>query len=117
MEIVLMIFPQRTILDPKMAHPQNSGSALTIFSNRYMEIVLMAFPKKILFGGNGAYGIQDSTSSQLWIRCKECFTVLQNEVGQELNENFVSHFPRKNLTWGILMFLGHFLLFDWIDQN
>ena len=54
-----------------MAHPQNSGSALTIFlkfcrmkgANRYMKIL--------------------------------CF------------------FSRKNFIWGNLIFLDHFLLFDW----
>ena len=43
-----------TILGPKMAHPQNSGSTLRMFlkfcamkgANRYMEIILMAFQKK-----------------------------------------------------------------------
>ena len=43
------------ILDPKMAHPRNSGSALRIFlkfcrmkgADRYMKILLVAFQEKI----------------------------------------------------------------------
>ena len=57
-----IIFGEKwTILNPilgsKMAHAHNSGSAVRIFSkfctmkeaNRYMEIILMAFPKKSCF--------------------------------------------------------------------
>ena len=46
-------------LGPKMAHPHNSGSAISIVlqfctmegANRDMEIILMFFKNKILFGG------------------------------------------------------------------
>ena len=29
------------------------------------------------------------------------------------NENLISCLSRKNLIWGNLIFLGHFILFDW----
>ena len=38
---------------------------------------------------------------------------MHNERGQEVHENFISCFSRKNLIWGNLIFLGHFFLFDW----
>ena len=125
-----------------------------------MEIKVMTFPKKFLLGGNGLFRIQNGTSSQLWIRCKEfctmkgakrvmeiilmvflkkilfgaighfgskmvrphifrsvlrffIFLILHNKRDQEIHENFIRCFLRKNLIWGNLIFLGHFLLFDW----
>ena len=46
------------ILDPKMAHPHNSGSALRVFfrfcrmkgANRYMKILSVIFKEKNSFG-------------------------------------------------------------------
>ena len=46
------------ILDPKMAHPHNSGSTLRIFfrfsrvkgASRYMKILLVIFQEKNSFG-------------------------------------------------------------------
>ena len=40
--------------------------------------------------------------------------ILHNKRGQEVHGNFISRFLRKNLIWGNLIFLGHFLLFDWV---
>ena len=34
-------------------------------ANRYMKIILMAFPKKFLFGANGPLNIQNNMTSQL----------------------------------------------------
>ena len=61
------------ILSPKMAHPCNSESVLRILfkfctmkeDNRCMEIILMVFPKKILFRANGPFRTQNGESSQL----------------------------------------------------
>ena len=33
---------------------------------------------------------------------------------QEVHENFISYFLRKNLIWGNLIFSGHFLMLDWV---
>ena len=41
------------------------------------------------------------------------FFILHNRRGQEVHENCISCFSRKYLIWGNLIFLGHFLLFDW----
>ena len=154
---------------PKMAHLHNFGSAIRNCcksctmkgANRYMGIILMAFPKKFLFGANGPFRTQNGMSWQLWICSKDWFTVLHNGKGQERHgnyingfseksylgqfghidpkmvhphnfgsafrfflilhnkrvqeehENFVRYFLRKNLIWGNLIFLGHFLLFEW----
>ena len=34
-------------------------------ADKYMEIILMAFPKKVLFGVNGSFRTQNGISSQL----------------------------------------------------
>ena len=59
----ILVWGKWTILDPKMVHPHNSGSALRIFlkfctvkgGNRLMKVTLMVFPKKNLFGANGSF--------------------------------------------------------------
>ena len=35
--------------------------------------------------------------SQLWISCKDCFTFLQNERGQERHGNYINGFSERNL--------------------
>ena len=60
--------------------------------DRYMEIILVAFAKKFLLGANGSFRTQKGTSSQLLICCKECFTILYNERGQERHENYTNGF-------------------------
>ena len=70
-----------------------------------MEVILMAFPKKFLFRANGPFRIQNVTScletgceiSQLWISCKDCFTILHNERGQERHGNYINGFFERNL--------------------
>ena len=114
-----------------------------------------------MFEENGPFKTQNGASSQLWICCKDCvtmlhsergkerygnhingfsektfwgnlvilaqkwcvlitldllegfFKILDSERGKEVSENFISCFSRKNLIWGNLIFLGHFLLFVW----
>ena len=59
----ILVWGKWTILDPKMVHPHNSGSALRIFlkfctgkgGNRLMKVTLMVFTKKNLFGANGSF--------------------------------------------------------------
>ena len=36
-------------------------------------------------------------ASYLWIRCKDCFTILHNERGQERHGNYINGFPERNL--------------------
>ena len=36
-----------------------------------------------------------------------------NERGWYVHENFIICFARKSFIWGNLIFLGHFVLFDW----
>ena len=40
--------------------------------------------------------------------------ILLNKRDQEVHENVFSCFLRKNLIWDNLIFLGHFLMFDWV---
>ena len=61
----------------------------------YVEIIFMVFPKKISFGVNGPLSTQNGASSQLWICCKDCFTILHNERGQERQGNYIV-FPKKS---------------------
>ena len=35
--------------------------------------------------------------SQLWVRCKDCFTILHNERGQERHGNYINGFSERNL--------------------
>ena len=59
----ILVWGKWTILDQKMVHPHNSGSALRIFlkfctvkgGNRLMKVTLMVFTKKNLFGANGSF--------------------------------------------------------------
>ena len=98
-----MTFPKKfvwgkwTILGPKIAHPDNSGSTPRIFkkffamkgANRYIETILMAFPKKFLFGANEPFRTQNGASLRLWIHYKDCITILHNERGQEKHGNYI----------------------------
>ena len=36
-------------------------------------------------------------TSQLWIYCKDCFTILHNERGQERHGNYINGFSERNL--------------------
>ena len=67
--------------------------------NGYVEIIFMAFPKRFLFGVNGPFMTQNGASLQLWIRCKECFTILYNERGQESHGNDINGVSEKNHIW------------------
>ena len=101
------------ILGSKMAHTHNSGSTLRIFSkfctmkgaNRFIEIMLMAFPKKILFQANGPFRTQIGTPSQLWICHQHCFTILHNGRGQQRHGNYINVFSK---TKSYLGDFGHF---------
>ena len=97
-----------------IADPYSSRSALRIFlkfctvkvSNSYLEIILMAFPKKILFEANGPFRSQNGASSQLWICRQDCFTILHNERGQERHGNYINGFSEKNIILGNLIILA-----------
>ena len=97
-----------------MTHPHNWGSALRIFckfstmkgASRYNEIILMAFPKNILFGASGPFRTQNGISAQLWICCKDRFTIFHNERGQERHGNYINGFSEKNLFQGNLIILA-----------
>ena len=42
---------------------------------------------------------------QLWICCKDCFTIFHNKKGQERRENYNNRFPEGNLTLSNLVIL------------
>ena len=44
-------------------------------------------------------------SLQLWIYCKDCFTIFHNKKGQESHENYNNRFPEGNLTLSNLVIL------------
>ena len=49
--------------------------------------------------------------------CSHVFLILHNKKGQEVHENFVRCFLRKNLIWDNLIFSGLFLLLSGHGQN
>ena len=44
-------------------------------------------------------------ASQFWIRCKDCFTILHNERGQERHGNYINGISEKNLIQSNLVIL------------
>ena len=36
-------------------------------------------------------------ASQFWVSCKDCFTILHNERGQERHRNYINGFYERNL--------------------
>ena len=68
-------------------------------------LLLMAFPKKIMFGESGPFKTQNGVSSQLWIHSKDCVKMLHNEKGKERHGNYINRFSEKNLIWGSLVIL------------
>ena len=100
-----------------MAHPDNSGSALRFVfkfctmkgANKYMEII---FKKKTYSGKLGHFGPKMVRPYNFGSPLRYIFYFAQQK-GQEVHENCISCFSRKYLIWGNLIFLGHFLLFDW----
>ena len=107
-------------LEPKMACLDNSGSAVRIAlqfctmerAKRDMETILMVFQKNLIWGNLVIL-------TQKWYilitldLLSVFFLILHNKRVQEVHENFVRYFLRKNLIWSNLIFLGHFLLFEW----
>ena len=121
-----MTFPKKSFLGkmghlrPKMVHPHHSGSAVRIVlqyctmkgAKRDMEIILMVFLKKIFWGN--LVILAQKWCVLITLDLLEGFLkILDSERGKEVSENFISCFSRKNLSWGNLIFLGHFLLFAW----
>ena len=45
------------------------------------------------------------SASQLWIRCKDCFTILHNERGQERHGNHINGFSERNIIQSNLVIL------------
>ena len=70
----------------------------------------MAYPKKNVGGQMGSLGSRMSHSaSQLWIRCKDCFIILHNKRDQEVYENFISRFLKKESNlWQFDLFRSFF---------
>ena len=61
----MLAWGKSTILDPKIAHPLNSGLAEGIFKMNganSAQKLLMTQPKKFLFGENGPFRTQNVTS-------------------------------------------------------
>ena len=98
------------IFDPKVAHPHNFGLALRICfqfcgmkgTNSYLEIILMNFLIKFLFGANGLFRTQNdvSHSSRSAVRI-----VLQFRLMEEAKGNMgiiLMFFSKENLIQGNL---------------
>ena len=58
----------------------------------------MAYQKKFLFVANGP-------ATQLWIHCKDCFTILRNKRGQDRHGNYINGFSERNLIQSNLVIL------------
>ena len=58
-----------------------------------------------MFGANGPFKTQNGASSQLWIRYKDCVTILHNERGKERHGNYNNGFSEKKNNLGQF---GHF---------
>ena len=68
--------------------------------------MLMAYPKNSCLGQMGHLELRMSHSvSQHWIRCKDCFTILHNERGQERHGNYINGFSERNLIQSNLVIL------------
>ena len=72
-------------------------------ADRYMQIILMAFPKSSCFGQMGHLGPK-MVISQLWIRCKDSFTIFYKKKSQERHYSNVFS-EKKNLIQGNLAIL------------
>ena len=94
MKVILMAFTKIfcpgkwAILGPKVVHPHNSGSVLSIAQRMELMVhgvyINMIFLKKFLLGANGLFRPRMAyRASQLWIHCKGCFTILHNKKHQE----------------------------------
>ena len=44
-------------------------------------------------------------ASQLWICCKDCFTILHNESSQERHRNYINSFPKRDIIRSNLVIL------------
>ena len=63
-----------------------------------MDVVLMVFPKIFCLEQMCHLGPRlVHPTSQLWIYCKDCFTVLHNEGGQERHGNYINGFLERSL--------------------
>ena len=70
-----------SLIAPKVMHPRNSGSAVTIFwkfftmkgASRYMKVMFIIFSKKNCLGQSDYFGLKNSASSWLWICGKNFF--------------------------------------------
>ena len=106
-----------------MAHHHNSGFAVMIVwqfckmkgAERGIEIMLMVFlKKKKLIQDNFAILAEKwYIPLTFWNCCQVFYLILCHKKGSELHEHFIS-FLRKNLIWGNVIFLGYFLLFNWV---
>ena len=99
------------IFGPKVAHPHNFGLALRICfqfcrmkgANSYVEIILMNFLIKFLFGANGLFRTQNdvSHSSRSAVRIVLQFRTMEEAKGDM--EIILMFFSKKNLIQGNLL--------------
>ena len=100
----ILVWANRSFWAQKLAHPHNSGLAVKNFQKfctvkgayRQMKIILMIISKKFLFGANELLRTQNDASSQLWIRCKNYFTILYDVIASETYQKYINGFSQKN---------------------
>ena len=91
---ILKVFQGRRHFRNSLTHDDHQPLA----AMSYVEIILMAFPKKkILLGVNEPLRTQNAASSQLCICCRDFFTILHNEKGQERHGNYINGFSKKKI--------------------
>ena len=64
-------------------------------ANTDIEIIFNGFSKKMKFEAIVSFKTQNVTSTQLWIHCKNCVTMLHNERGKERHGNYIRGFSEK----------------------
>ena len=64
-------------------------------------LILHGLPEKNFVWGKWViFDLGPRTShpdSKLWISCKDCFTILHNERGEQRHENYINGFSERNL--------------------
>ena len=82
-------------------------------TKRDMEIILVVFLKETLYYSEqfGHFG-----RKILWCPLLRFFIdfTQKKKRDQDVHQKFFSCFLRKNLFWDNLIFLSHFLMFDWV---
>ena len=126
MEITLMVFPKKILFRANGPFRTQNGesSQLSLYSpsGLFCNFTQWKGPRemwKLCFLWKKSYSGQFGYFGSRMVRPHNIgsaisfFLVLHNKRGQRGTWSFISCFSRRNLITSNLIFLGHFLLFDW----